>query len=193
MSKVDIFREVKARVSITDAFRLYGIPLNRRNEALCVFHNEKTPSLVAYTKNNSFYCFGCHVGGSVIDLAIKLFGLERLEAAKKLDIDFGLNLYGRELTDAEKAKYQALGKEQEAEQAYRQWQEDYIYYLSTNINLYHELIRLTCPSEHNGEFRDDFREAINEVQYLEYLWDILYDGTESEKASLYLEKRAVQL
>ena len=191
--RIDIFREVKARIPITDAFRLYNIPINKWNKALCVFHNEKTPSLTIYPKSNSFYCFGCGIGGSVIDLVQRLYSLEPLEAAKKLDNDFGLNLCGRKLTEAEKTKYEAFERKREAEQAYKQWQTEYMSYLSSNISLYRELIRLTNPSEHKGEFRDDFKAAINEVQYLEYQWEILFDGSESDKTSLYLEKKAVSI
>ena len=32
----------------------------------CPLHSEKTPSCVLYPHNNSFYCFGCHRGGTVI-------------------------------------------------------------------------------------------------------------------------------
>jgi hypothetical protein len=44
--------------------------VGERYQALCPFHNEKTPSFVIYP-NNTFYCFGCHVGGDAIDF-IKL-------------------------------------------------------------------------------------------------------------------------
>lgn len=33
----------------------------------CPFHNERTPSLVIYHHNHSFYCFGCGASGSPID------------------------------------------------------------------------------------------------------------------------------
>lgn len=33
----------------------------------CPFHKERTPSLVIYSHNQSFYCFGCGAGGSPID------------------------------------------------------------------------------------------------------------------------------
>lgn len=35
-------------------------------KGLCPFHNEKTPSFVVYPADNSFYCFGCGVGGTAI-------------------------------------------------------------------------------------------------------------------------------
>ena len=39
---------------------------------LCPFHSEKTPSLTVYPENQSFYCFGCGVGGDVITFIRKI-------------------------------------------------------------------------------------------------------------------------
>ncbi len=36
-------------------------------KGLCPFHNEKTPSFTVYPSDNSFYCFGCGVGGNAIN------------------------------------------------------------------------------------------------------------------------------
>ncbi len=33
----------------------------------CPLHEDKTPSLCIYTNTNSYYCFSCGSGGSVID------------------------------------------------------------------------------------------------------------------------------
>lgn len=40
--------------------------------------------------DDHFYCFGCQSSGDVITLVEKLFGLQPLDAAKKLQHDFGL-------------------------------------------------------------------------------------------------------
>ncbi|MBD5536794.1 MAG: hypothetical protein HDQ99_14315 [Lachnospiraceae bacterium] len=34
--------------------------------------------------NDYFYCFGCHSSGDIITLVEKLFGLQPLDATKKL-------------------------------------------------------------------------------------------------------------
>jgi len=62
-----ITEEIKNRVNILDVAKSFGIQINRQGKALCVFHEEKTPSLTFFENTNSFYCYGCGVGGSVID------------------------------------------------------------------------------------------------------------------------------
>jgi DNA primase len=43
---------------------------------LCPFHGEKTPSFVLYPENDSFYCFGCHVGGDTITFVRRIENLD---------------------------------------------------------------------------------------------------------------------
>lgn len=37
---------------------------------LCVFHNEKTPSLHFWLKSKRFQCHGCGEGGGIVDFVI---------------------------------------------------------------------------------------------------------------------------
>jgi hypothetical protein len=39
---------------------------HKKLKILCPFHKEKTASLIIYLENNSFYCFGCSIGGDNI-------------------------------------------------------------------------------------------------------------------------------
>lgn len=58
-------------VQITDVVaNLLGITDFNRN-IKCPFHDDKSPSLKIYTKNNRFVCFGCGARGSPIDFVIK--------------------------------------------------------------------------------------------------------------------------
>jgi DNA primase len=59
---------------------------------LCPFHGEKTPSFVLYPENDSFYCFGCHVGGDTITFVRRIENLDYMEAVKMLAQRSGLDM-----------------------------------------------------------------------------------------------------
>lgn len=66
------------------------------HKTFCLFHKgrdghtEKTPSLYISQNTNSFYCFGCSVGGSIIELIQFLDGTPKIEVLKKLAKRIGL-------------------------------------------------------------------------------------------------------
>ena len=86
----DVFEDVKAAVTVPEIARFYGYEPNRAGFICCPFHSEKTPSMKLYDRN--FHCFGCGVNGSVIDFVGMLFNLEPLEAVKRINADFRLDL-----------------------------------------------------------------------------------------------------
>lgn len=51
---------------------------------ICPFHSETTASFFIYTHNNSWYCYGCAVGGDAIDFVMKRDDCDFNEALKKL-------------------------------------------------------------------------------------------------------------
>ena len=53
-------------------------------KGLCPFHNEKTPSFTVYPNDNSFYCFGCGVGGNVITFIRQIEHLDYPDAIEFL-------------------------------------------------------------------------------------------------------------
>jgi len=56
----------------------------RRQFFLCPLHDESTASFCWYKKQNKWWCFGCGIGGDVIDLYQKLYDVEFKEAIKYL-------------------------------------------------------------------------------------------------------------
>lgn len=50
----------------------------------CPFHNERTGSFKVYKEQNRFHCYGCAVGGDVVDFVMKQFDLAFIEAVRML-------------------------------------------------------------------------------------------------------------
>lgn len=63
------------------------VKLRRRGRfyvGLCPFHSEKSPSFTVYEHNQSFYCYGCGVGGDVIHFVRRMENLEYVDAIRFL-------------------------------------------------------------------------------------------------------------
>lgn len=120
----NVFQEIKSRVNIVDACRIYGIDLNRANKAVCPFHTEDTASFSVSEKKQIWRCFGCGEGGDVIALVAKLHRTTPLEAAKRLDTDFRLHLFDTHPAKKENKSIWQMRKRSRDE--FKQWQ-DYTY------------------------------------------------------------------
>jgi len=57
---------------------------------VCPFHEEKTPSMRLY--EDGYHCFGCKAHGDVLDFVGKVLGVTMIQAAKRINNDFGLGL-----------------------------------------------------------------------------------------------------
>lgn len=71
----------------------------RTSKCLCPFHSEKTPSMVIYHENQSFYCFGCGAGGDVISFIMRIENLGYIEALRFLAERAGMELPEEERED----------------------------------------------------------------------------------------------
>ena len=82
----DFLRELRLRNNIVDVVGEY-VRLKKRGKnhvGLCPFHGEKTASFTIYPETDSFYCFGCHVGGDVIEFIMRAERLAYIDAVKFL-------------------------------------------------------------------------------------------------------------
>lgn len=57
---------------------------NSSGFVICPFHNERTASLKIYKESNRFHCYGCALGGDVVDFVMKKYDLDFIEAVKML-------------------------------------------------------------------------------------------------------------
>lgn len=90
----DFIAELKFNNRIEDVIGSYA-QLKRSGQdyvCLCPFHSEKSPSFHVYTSNQSFYCFGCNKGGSVITFIMEQEALSFQEAVRFLCQRAGMSM-----------------------------------------------------------------------------------------------------
>lgn len=61
--------EIKQSVKMSEILSRYGLKPNRAGFICCPFHKEKSASCKIY--DDSFYCFGCGIGGDVFDFVMQ--------------------------------------------------------------------------------------------------------------------------
>lgn len=92
----NIFDEVKNRLSIRDVVEFYtGEHFNRDDKCHCPFPDhagDKNPSFSILKDKNTFKCFGCDKGGSVIDFVMMYKQVDKVQAVNTLNSDFNLGL-----------------------------------------------------------------------------------------------------
>jgi DNA primase len=102
MSDID---EIKSRLNIADIIgdRVILKKAGRNFKGLCPFHNEKTPSFIVSPERQTFHCFGCGKGGSVIDFVMEHDHIDFVEALEFLADKAGVKLERRQ-ADTPQAK-----------------------------------------------------------------------------------------
>ncbi len=84
---------LKARHPLGDAVEAAGVRLRGRGrvrQGVCPFHDEAEGSFTVYGDSERFYCFGCGLGGDVLDFIQQSEGLSLPEAIARLDGSPGL-------------------------------------------------------------------------------------------------------
>lgn len=86
-SLVDI-AALKARHPLGVVVEASGVQLRGRGrvrQGLCPFHEEAEGSFTVYADSERWFCFGCGLGGDVLDFVQRAEGLSLLEAVRRLD------------------------------------------------------------------------------------------------------------
>ena len=84
---------LKARHPLGDTVEASGVRLRGRGrvrQGVCPFHEEAEGSFTVYADTERFYCFGCGVGGDVLDFVQRVENLSLPDAIKRLDGGPGL-------------------------------------------------------------------------------------------------------
>ena len=84
---------LKARHPLGDTVEEAGVRLRGRGrvrQGVCPFHDEAEGSFTVYADSERFYCFGCGIGGDVLDFIQRMENLSLTEAMARLDGSPGL-------------------------------------------------------------------------------------------------------
>ena len=84
---------LKARHPLGDTVEAAGVRLRGRGrvrQGVCPFHEEAEGSFTVYGDSERFYCFGCGLGGDVLDFIQRAEGLSLTEAIARLNGSPGL-------------------------------------------------------------------------------------------------------
>lgn len=187
---MNIFEEVKARLSAKKVAEYYGLKMNRNGMACCPFHDDKHPSMKI--DENHFYCFGCGEHGDAIAFVAKSFGLSQYAAALKINEDFCLGIeVGRKIPLEEQQKAQKQMAEarkiKSIKTRFLQWKRE-----TTDVLLEcEELIEksqqtLMGEDSHVVFLTNGFAYMMHMKPIIEYWLDILCAGTDEEAKEFFL-------
>ena len=90
----EVINEIKSEISIVDIVSEY-VTLKKRGKnyvGFCPFHSEHTPSFTVYPDSQSFYCFGCGIGGDVIKFISLIKNIDFIDSVKHLAEHAGVEL-----------------------------------------------------------------------------------------------------
>ena len=79
---------LKARYPLGDTVEASGVRLRGRGrvrQGVCPFHDELEASFTVYADSERWYCFGCGLGGDVLDFVQRVENLSLPEAIRRLD------------------------------------------------------------------------------------------------------------
>ncbi|MFI2791498.1 DNA primase [Haloferula sp. A504] len=132
--------QVLAATDIVDLIGQY-LPVKRagtRFQALCPFHNEKTPSFSIDPVRQFFHCFGCKKSGDAISFVREYEGLPFADAVRKLGERAGITIVEQELDPREEAERRRRGQ---------------LLDLHRKITAYYQKLLLEAPeAEHAREY-----------------------------------------
>ena len=118
---MNLFEEMKERVSMRDVLEMYGIqPTRGKNIYRCPFHDDRNPSAGIHRSGKHFRCFTESKCWDIFSFVQDYEKCNLKTAMKTIDTKFGLGLLG-ELTHKEKLELARQQKERERQRAEKEW------------------------------------------------------------------------
>lgn len=183
----NIFKAVCDSMHLQEVITAYSNTTFNGKKCRCMFHNDRTPSFSLYERDGKelWNCFGCNAGGDVINWVERFFNLKPLEAARKLNEDFGLGLkVGRHLSKADKQRLSEFERRRKIEAAWMSWQRQHELTEIDNVKNLEQQMKSTADIWAKAALQA-------EIDRLNYNLDTIDDRTENEWESLYLSENGI--
>ena len=145
----------------------------------CPFHADRNPSMKVDFR---FHCFGCGADGDVIDFVAKLFQLSLRQAVEKLAADFELS--GTD--DFSRIRYKLVEKSSNPKEQFYKILCGYRSLLANWRMAY-------APKNPEASLHPCFVESLHYADRVQYLLDILLQGSSHEKQQLLNGKEVTAL
>ena len=177
-----LFEAVKQSVTTRQAAERYGLNVNRNGMAVCPFHRDRHPSMKVDCR---YYCFGCGATGDVIDFVSLLHGISVKEAAIMLARDFSIPC--GDGTDAPRQSAVKKLRQEAEEQKYRRMERHCFQVLADYYHLLRRWREEHAPCQPDEAWHPLFVEALQRLDYIEYLLDGLLSDDLRERAAIVTE------
>ena len=183
---MNIFQEMKERVTARQVAERYGLKVSRNGMTRCPFHNDKHPSMKI---DQNYYCFACGAKGDAVNYVAVLFGLSQFEAAKKINDDFSLGIsientgIRRKQNSGVREKEKIPTKEERIQFVQKKigrWVKDAVNVLLRYLRWMEFWKEFYKPESMEAEWNPLFVEALQNESKISYLVDMLMFGTDEE-------------
>lgn len=183
---MNIFQEMKERVTARQVAERYGLKVSRNGMTRCPFHNDKHPSMKI---DQNYYCFACGAKGDAVNYVAVLFGLSQFEAAKKINDDFSLGIsientgIRRKQNSGVREKEKIPTKEERIQFVQKKiggWVKDAVNVLLRYLRWMEFWKEFYKPESMEAEWNPLFVEALQNESKISYLVDMMMFGTDEE-------------
>ena len=181
---MNIFQEVKERVTAKQVAERYGLKAERNGMACCPFHNDKHPSMKI---DQNYHCFACGAKGDAVNYVAVLFGLSQFEAAKKIIEDFSLGIPIEQPKRKQNSGFKKIEKVPTKEERIQfvqkkidGWARDAANVLLRYLRWMEFWKEFYKPETMETEWHPLFAEALQNESKISYLVDLLMFGTGEE-------------
>ncbi len=184
---MNLFKSVKESVDTREAAEVYGLEVNNSGMAICPFHDDNNPSMKV---DERYHCFACQADGDVIDFVANYFELSKIDAAKKIAKDFGIEYqsvgYKKQKSVKQVNRPKPIRKDISVDNEFSERIRLYNNILCEYRELLESYKKVFAPNCGDEELQPMFVKAIKKIDFVDYLIS-LANGTTEEKIRLLMQ------